>query len=198
MRRDQLIPFVIEQTERGERAYDIYSRLLKERIVFITGPIVDHTANVVVAQLLFLEKEDPAQDVDLYINSPGGEVSAALAIFDTMQIIKPDVSTICVGLAASAAALLLCGGAPGKRYALPSSRIMIHQPWGGVSGTVSDIDIEAREFLRLKRRINELLAQHTKKPIEQIERDTDRNFYMSAQEALEYGIIDKIIQPGGR
>ncbi|MHA2610149.1 MAG: ATP-dependent Clp protease proteolytic subunit [bacterium JZ-2024 1] len=198
MIRDQLIPFVIEQTERGERAYDIYSRLLKERIVFITGPIVDHTANVVVAQLLFLEKEDPAQDVDLYINSPGGEVSAALAIFDTMQIIKPDVSTICVGLAASAAALLLCGGAPGKRYALPSARIMIHQPWGGVTGTVSDIDIEAREFLRLKRRINELLAKHTNKPLERIEKDTDRNFYMSAQEALEYGIIDKIIQPGGR
>ncbi len=198
MTRAQLIPFVIEQTERGERAYDIYSRLLKERIVFITGPIHDHLANVVVAQLLFLEKEDPSKDVDLYINSPGGEVSASLAIFDTMQIIKPDVSTICVGLAASAAALLLSGGAKGKRFALPSARIMIHQPWGGVSGTVSDIDIEAKEFLRLRQRINQLLMEHTGQPLKQIEKDTDRNFYMSAQEALQYGIVDKIIQPGER
>ncbi|HLS90113.1 MAG TPA: ATP-dependent Clp endopeptidase proteolytic subunit ClpP [Limnochordia bacterium] len=187
-----LVPIVVEQTNRGERAYDIYSRLLKERIIFIGGPIDDEVANLVVAQLLYLEAEDPEKDITLYINSPGGVVYAGLAIYDTMQYVKPDVATYCVGFAASAAALLLAGGAPGKRRALPYSRIMIHQPWGGTRGQATELEIEAREILRLKRIGNEILAKHTGKPIEQIEKDTERNFYMSAEEALEYGIIDGI------
>jgi ATP-dependent Clp protease, proteolytic subunit ClpP len=187
-----LVPIVVEQTNRGERAYDIYSRLLKERIIFIGGPIDDEVANLVVAQLLYLEAEDPEKDITLYINSPGGVVYAGLAIYDTMQYVKPDVATYCVGFAASAAALLLAGGAPGKRRALPYSRIMIHQPWGGTRGQATELEIEAREILRLKRIGNEILAKHTGRPIEQIEKDTERNFYMSAEEALEYGIIDGI------
>ena len=187
-----LVPMVVEQTNRGERAFDIYSRLLKERIVFIGGPIDDEVANLVIAQLLFLESEDPEKDITLYINSPGGVVYSGLAIYDTMQYVKPDVATYCVGFAASAAALLLAAGAPGKRRALPYSRVMIHQPWGGSRGQATEIEIEAREILRLKRIGNEILSRHTGKPIEQVERDTERNFYMSAEEALEYGIIDGI------
>jgi ATP-dependent Clp protease protease subunit len=184
---------VVEQTNRGERAYDIYSRLLKDRIIFIGGPIDDHVANLVIAQLLFLESEDPEKDIALYINSPGGVVYSGLAIYDTIQYIKPDVSTICIGMAASMAALLLAAGTKGKRYALPYSRIMIHQPWGGTRGQATDIEIEAREILRLKRIGNEILAKHTGQPIERIERDTDRNYYMSAHEALEYGLIDGVL-----
>jgi len=184
---------VVEQTNRGERAYDIYSRLLKDRIIFIGGPIDDHVANLVIAQLLFLESEDPENDISLYINSPGGIVYSGLAIYDTIQYIKPDVSTICIGMAASMAALLLAAGTRGKRYALPYSRIMIHQPWGGTRGQATDIEIEAREILRLKRIGNEILSKHTGQPIDRIERDTDRNYYMSAQEALEYGLIDGVL-----
>ncbi|MCS7229033.1 MAG: ATP-dependent Clp endopeptidase proteolytic subunit ClpP [Candidatus Kryptonium sp.] len=190
---DQLVPIVVEQTSRGERAYDIFSRLLKERIVFIGTPIDDTVASLVIAQLLFLESEDPDKDIYLYINSPGGLISAGLAIYDTMQYIKPDVATICIGMAASMAAVILAGGAKGKRTALPNSRIMIHQPWGGVQGTAADIRIQAEEILRMKRKINEILAKHTGKPIEQIEKDTDRDYYMSAEEAKEYGIIDQIL-----
>lgn len=189
-----LVPMVVEQTNRGERAYDIYSRLLKERIVFIGGPIDDDVANLVIAQLLYLESEDPERDITLYINSPGGVVYAGLAIYDTMQYIKPDVATYCVGLAASMGALLLTAGTPGKRFALRYSRIMIHQPWGGTRGQASEIEIEAREILRLKRIGNEILARHTGKPIEQVERDTDRNYYMSAEEAKDYGLIDGILR----
>lgn len=189
-----LVPMVVEQTNRGERAYDIYSRLLKERIIFIGGPIDDHVANLVIAQLLFLEAEDPEKDVTLYINSPGGVVYSGLAIYDTMQYIKPDVATYCVGLAASMGALLLAAGAPGKRFALPYSRIMIHQPWGGARGQASEVEIEAREILRLKHIGNEILARHTGKSIEQVERDTDRNYYMSAEEAKEYGVIDDTLR----
>ena len=188
-----MIPMVVEQTNRGERAYDIYSRLLKERIVFIGGAVDDYVANLVIAQLLFLESEDPTKDISIYINSPGGVVYAGLAIYDTMQYIKPDVSTICIGMAASMGALLLAAGAKGKRYALPYSRIMIHQPMGGVRGQATEIEIEAREILRLKRIGNEILARHTGQPLERIERDTDRNFYMSAEEAKEYGLIDGIL-----
>jgi ATP-dependent Clp protease protease subunit len=190
---NQLVPIVVEQTSRGERAYDIFSRLLKERIVFIGTPIDDAVASLVIAQLLFLESEDPDKDIYLYINSPGGSISAGLAIYDTMQYIKPDVATICIGMAASMAAVILAGGAKGKRTALPNSRIMIHQPWGGVQGTAADIRIQAEEILKMKRKINEILAKHTGKPIEQIERDTDRDYYMSAEEAKEYGIIDQIL-----
>ncbi|MEN3039410.1 MAG: ATP-dependent Clp endopeptidase proteolytic subunit ClpP [Candidatus Kryptonium sp.] len=190
---DQLVPIVVEQTSRGERAYDIFSRLLKERIVFIGTPIDDTVASLVIAQLLFLESEDPDKDIYLYINSPGGLISAGLAIYDTMQYIKPDVATICIGMAASMAAVILAGGAKGKRTALPNSRIMIHQPWGGVQGTAADIRIQAEEILRMKRKINEILAKHTGKPVEQIEKDTDRDYYMSAEEAKEYGIIDQIL-----
>lgn len=193
MTYDQLVPIVVEQTSRGERAYDIFSRLLKERIVFIGTPIDDAVASLVIAQLLFLESEDPDKDIYLYINSPGGIISAGLAIYDTMQYIKPDVATICIGMAASMAAVILAGGAKGKRTALPNSRIMIHQPWGGVQGTAADIRIQAEEILRMKRKINEILAKHTGKPIEQIEKDTDRDYYMSAEEAKEYGIIDQIL-----
>jgi ATP-dependent Clp protease protease subunit len=188
-----LIPMVVEQTNRGERAYDIYSRLLKERIVFIGGPIDDNVANLVIAQLLFLESEDPEKDIHLYINSPGGVVYSGLAIYDTMQLIKPDISTICIGMAASMAALLLAAGTKGKRYALPYSRIMIHQPLGGAQGQASMIEIQAREILRLKKIGNEILQRHTGQPLEQIERDTDRDFYMSAEQAKEYGIIDGIL-----
>ena len=188
-----LVPMVVEQTNRGERAYDIYSRLLKDRIIFIGGPINDYVANLIIAQLLFLESEDPEKDISLYINSPGGVVYSGLAIYDTIQYIKPDVSTICIGMAASMAALLLAAGTKGKRYALPYSRIMIHQTWGGTRGQATDIEIEAREILRLKRIGNEILTRHTGQPLERIERDTDRNYYMSAQEALEYGLIDGVL-----
>lgn len=188
-----LVPMVVEQTNRGERAYDIYSRLLKERIVFVGGPINDQVANLVIAQLLFLESEDPEKDISLYINSPGGQVYSMLAMYDTMQHVRPDVSTICLGMAASAAAVLLAAGAPGKRFALPYSRIMIHQPWGGAQGQAADIEIEAREILRVRRNINEILAKHTGTDLEKVERDTDRNFYMSAEEAKEYGLIDSIL-----
>jgi len=188
-----LIPFVVERTERGERAYDIYSRLLKDRIVFIGNPVNDDVANAVIAQLLFLEKEDPDKDIDLYINSPGGAVSAGLAIYDSMQLVKPDISTICMGLAASLGALLLSAGAPGKRYALPFSRILIHQPLGGAQGQASDIDIAAKEITKMRKIINDIMAKHTGQPLEKIEKDTDRDFYMSAEEAKEYGIIDEIL-----
>lgn len=189
-----LVPMVVEQTNRGERAYDIYSRLLKDRIVFIGGPIDDHVANLVIAQLLFLESEDPDKDIHLYINSPGGVVYSGLAIYDTMQYIRPDVSTICVGMAASMAALLLSAGAKGKRFALPYSRIMIHQPLGGARGQASEIEIEAREILRIKETLNNILVDHTGQPLERIEKDTDRNFYMSAEEAKEYGILDGVLK----
>lgn len=190
---NQLVPIVVEQTGRGERAFDIFSRLLKERIVFLGTPIDDSIASLIIAQLLFLESEDPDKDIHLYINSPGGSVSAGLAIYDTIQYIRPDVSTICIGMAASMGAVLLAGGAPGKRTALPNARIMIHQPWGGVQGTASDISIQAEEILKTKKRINEILASHTNKPLEQVERDTDRDKYLAAQEAKDYGLIDNIL-----
>lgn len=191
-----LIPTVIEQTSRGERAYDIYSRLLKERIIFLGGPINDHVANLVVAQLLFLQAQDPDKDIDLYINSPGGSVTAGFAIHDTMQHIRPKVRTICVGLAASMGAFLLAAGAQGRRYALPNSKIMIHQPWGGAQGQASDIEIHAREILRDRDRLNQLLAKYTGKDIETIARDTDRDRYMTGEEAKEYGIVDNILEEG--
>ena len=187
------MPYVVEQTHRGERAYDIYSRLLKDRIVFIGTPIDDDVANVVIAQLLFLESEDPDKDISLYINSPGGSVTAGLAIYDTMQYVKPGVSTICIGQAASMAAVLLAAGAPSKRFAVPNARIMIHQLSGGFSGQATDIEIQAREALRLKRRLDELLSRHTRQPIERIEKDTDRDYFMSPGEAKEYGLIDEVI-----
>ena len=190
---NQLVPIVIEQTPRGERAYDIYSRLLKDRIILLGFPIDDHIANLVVAQLLFLESEDPDKDIYMYINSPGGVVTAGLAIYDTMQYIKPDVCTICMGQAASMGAFLLAAGTKGKRYALPSSRIMIHQPLGGFQGQATDIEIHAREILRLKKYLNEKLAEHTGQPLEKVEADTERDYFMSAQEAVEYGLIDKVI-----
>lgn len=188
-----LVPMVIEQSGRGERAYDIYSRLLKERIVFLVGPVTDATANLVVAQLLFLESENPDKDIHFYINSPGGSVTAGLAIYDTMQFIKPDVSTLCVGQAASMGAFLLATGAKGKRFCLPNSRVMIHQPLGGFQGQASDIEIHAREILFLRSRLNEVLSKHTGKPVEQIEKDTDRDNFLSASAALEYGLIDKVM-----
>ena len=189
-----LIPMVVEQTNRGERAYDIYSRLLKDNIIFIGTAIDDNVANLVTAQLLFLEAEDPERDVSLYINSPGGVVTAGMAIYDTIQFIRPDVATICIGQAASVAALLLAAGTPGKRFALPNSRLLIHQPtMGGLSGQATDIDIHAREILRIRASLNEIMAKHTGQPIEKIERDMDRDFWMSAQQAREYGIIDEII-----
>jgi len=188
----QLVPMVVEQTGRGERAYDIFSRLLKERIVFIGTPIDDTIASLVIAQLLFLESEDPDKDINLYINSPGGSVSSGLAIYDTIQYIRPDVSTICIGLAASMGAVLLAGGTKGKRSGLPNSRIMIHQPWGGVQGTASDISIQAEEILRTKKRLNEILANHSGQPLNIIERDTDRDRYMSSDEAKAYGLIDNV------
>jgi ATP-dependent Clp protease protease subunit len=189
-----LIPMVVEQTNRGERAYDIYSRLLRDNIIFIGTPIDDNVANLVTAQLLFLEAEDPEKDVQLYINSPGGSVTAGLAIYDTMQFIRPNVATICIGQAASAAALLLAAGTQGKRYALPNSRVLIHQPsMGGLSGQATDIDIHAREILRMRANINEIMAKHTGQSLEKIERDVERDFWMSAQQAKEYGMIDEII-----
>ena len=190
---NQLVPIVVEQTGRGERAYDIFSRLLKERIVFIGMPIDDVIASLVIAQLLFLESEDPDKDIHVYINSPGGTVSSGLAIYDTMQYIRPDVSTICIGMAASMAAVLLAGGTKGKRTALPNSRIMIHQPWGGVQGTATDISIQAEEILEMKKRINQILANHCHKPAEQVEKDTDRDYYMSSEDAKTYGLIDNIL-----
>lgn len=188
-----LVPMVVEQTNRGERSYDIYSRLLKERIVFLGGEINDHVANLVVAQLLYLDSEDPEKDIHLYINSPGGVVYSGLAIYDTIQYIKADVSTICIGMAASMGALLLTAGTKGKRFALPHSRVMIHQPLGGTRGQASQIEIEAREILRLKRMGNEILQKHSGQPIERIENDTDRDYYMSADEAVEYGLIDHVM-----
>ncbi|OAT82224.1 ATP-dependent Clp endopeptidase proteolytic subunit ClpP [Desulfotomaculum copahuensis] len=187
-----LVPIVVEQTNRGERAYDIYSRLLKDRILFIGGPIDDYVANLVIAQMLFLEAEDPEKDIHLYINSPGGVVTAGMAIYDTMQYVKPDVSTICLGQAASMGSFLLTAGAKGKRYALPYARIMLHQPLGGVQGQATDIEIHAKEILKMKDTLNELLSKHTGQPRERIDRDTERDFFMSAQEAKEYGIIDEV------
>jgi ATP-dependent Clp protease protease subunit len=187
------VPIVVEQSARGERAYDIYSRLLKERVVFLVGPVEDHVANVIIAQLLFLESENPDKDIHLYINSPGGLVTAGLAIYDTMQFIKPDVSTMCVGQAASMGALLLAGGAKGKRYALPHSRIMIHQPLGGFQGQATDIDIHAREILKTRERLNEILALHTGQPLERIQQDTDRDYFMGGTEAVDYGLIDAVL-----
>ncbi len=187
------VPIVVEQSNRGERSYDIYSRLLKDRIVFVTGEIDDTMANLVIAQLLFLESEDPDKDIHLYINSPGGSVSAGLAIYDTMQYIKPDVSTICMGMAASMASVLLAAGAPGKRFALPYSRVMIHQPLGGVQGQASEIEITAREILRIRDEMNGILASHTGQTKEKIAQDTDRDNYMSSQEAKEYGLIDEVV-----
>jgi ATP-dependent Clp protease protease subunit len=188
-----LIPMVIETSGRGERAYDIYSRLLKERVVFLVGPVNDVTANLIVAQLLFLESENPDKDISLYINSPGGSVTAGLAIYDTMQFIKPDVSTLCVGQAASMGSFLLAAGAKGKRYCLPNSRIMIHQPMGGFQGQASDVEIHAKEILYVKQRLNEMLAKHTGQPMERIERDTDRDNFLSAEAAVEYGLADKVL-----
>ena len=189
-----LIPIVVEQSARGERSYDIYSRLLKERVVFLCGSVDDLVSNVVVAQLLFLESENPDKDVHLYINSPGGLVTAGLAVYDTMQFIKPDVSTMCVGQAASMGALLLAGGAEGKRYCLPHSRMMIHQPLGGFQGQASDVDIHAREILRTRERLNDILAAHTGQPIERIRTDTDRDRFMEANEAQEYGLVDEVLR----
>ena len=188
-----LVPMVVEQSGRGERAYDIYSRLLKERVVFLVGPVNDATANLIVAQLLFLESENPDKDIYFYINSPGGSVSAGLAIYDTMQFIKPDVSTLCIGQAASMGAFLLTAGAKGKRFCLPNSRVMIHQPMGGFQGQASDIEIHAKEILYLRSRLNEIMAKHTGQPIERIERDTDRDNFLSGAEAVEYGLVDKVL-----
>ncbi|WP_312706796.1 ATP-dependent Clp endopeptidase proteolytic subunit ClpP [Stenotrophomonas sp.] len=189
-----MVPMVVEQTSRGERAYDIYSRLLKERLIFLVGPIDDHMANVVVAQLLFLEAENPEKDISIYINSPGGVVTAGMAIYDTMQYIKPDVSTICVGQAASMGALLLASGAAGKRYALPNSRVMIHQPLGGFQGQATDIDIHAREILTLRARLNEVLAKHTGQSLETIARDTERDNFKSAVDSVAYGLVDQVLE----
>lgn len=189
-----LVPMVVETSGRGERAYDIYSRLLKERVVFMVGPVTDDTANLVVAQLLFLESENPDKDISLYINSPGGSITAGMSIYDTMQFIKPDVSTLCIGQACSMGAFLLSAGAKGKRYALPNSRVMIHQPLGGFQGQASDIEIHAKEILYLKEKLNRMLADQTGQPLEQIERDTDRDNFMSADAAKEYGLIDQVLQ----
>lgn len=188
-----MVPIVIEQSGRGERAYDIYSRLLRERVVFMVGPVNDQTANLVIAQMLFLESENPDKDISLYINSPGGSVSAGLAIFDTMQFIKPDVSTLCVGMAASMGAFLLAAGAKGKRFTLPNSRVMIHQPLGGVSGQASDIEIHAKEILALRDKLNTILSERTGQSLETISRDTDRDNFMSAEDAVQYGIVDKVL-----
>ena len=189
-----LVPMVIETTGRGERAYDIYSRLLKERVIFMVGAVEDHMANLIVAQLLFLESENPDKDIHLYINSPGGAVNAGMAIYDTMQFVRPQISTVCIGQAASMGAVILAGGAPGKRFTLPHSRIMIHQPWGGFQGQATDIDIHAREILRLRDRLNSVLAAHTGRDVDTIATDTERDNFMDENEALEYGIIDKIIK----
>lgn len=189
-----LVPMVVEQTARGERAYDIYSRLLKERVIFVVGPVEDYMANLIVAQLLFLESENPEKDIALYINSPGGSVSAGLAIYDTMQFIKPDVSTMCIGMAASMGAVLLAGGAKGKRYSLPHSRIMIHQPLGGFQGQASDIELHAREVLDARDRLNRILAHHTGQSIDKIRKDTDRDNFMSGEAAVAYGLVDKVLE----
>jgi len=188
-----LVPMVVEQSGRGERAYDIYSRLLKERVVFLVGPVNDVTANLIVAQLLFLESENPDKDIYFYINSPGGSVSAGLAVYDTMQFIKPDVSTLCIGQAASMGSFLLAAGEKGKRFCLPNSRVMIHQPLGGFQGQASDIEIHAREILNIRARLNQMLAKHTGQPVERIEKDTDRDNFMSATDAVEYGLVDKVL-----
>jgi ATP-dependent Clp protease protease subunit len=188
-----MVPIVIEQSGRGERAYDIYSRLLRERVIFLVGPVNDQTANLVVAQLLFLESENPDKDISLYINSPGGSVSAGLSVFDTMQFIKPDVSTLCMGLAASMGAFLLAAGAKGKRFALPNSRIMIHQPSGGAQGQATDIEIQAREILKLRESLNKILSERTGQPLEKIRNDSERDFFMSGSEAKEYGLIDQVL-----
>ncbi|MFM2323283.1 MAG: ATP-dependent Clp endopeptidase proteolytic subunit ClpP [Pseudomonadota bacterium] len=192
-----LIPMVVEQSGRGERSYDIYSRLLKERVVFLVGPVNDQTANLVVAQLLFLESENPDKDISLYINSPGGSVSAGMAIYDTMQFIKPDVSTLCMGMAASMGAFLLSSGTKGKRFSLPNSRVMIHQPLGGAQGQATDIEIHAREILRLRKDLNQILSENTGQPLEKIERDTERDYFMAAHEAKEYGLVDRVIKHRG-
>ncbi|MDT4288501.1 ATP-dependent Clp endopeptidase proteolytic subunit ClpP [Methylomonas sp. MO1] len=188
-----LVPIVVEQTARGERSFDIYSRLLKERVIFLVGQVEDYSANLVVAQLLFLESENPDKDIHLYINSPGGSVTAGMSIYDTMQFIKPDVSTMCIGQAASMGALLLAGGAQGKRYCLPHSRVMIHQPLGGFQGQASDFDIHAREILAIRDRLNKILAHHTGQPLEKIQQDTDRDNFLSSQQAVDYGLIDKVL-----
>lgn len=190
----QLVPMVVEQTSRGERSYDIYSRLLKERIIFLVGQVEDHMANLVVAQMLFLESENPDKDIYLYINSPGGSVTAGLSIYDTMQFIKPDVSTLCIGQAASMGALLLAGGAAGKRYALPHARTMIHQPLGGFQGQASDIEIHAKEIIEVRERLNKILSEHTGKSMEDIQKDTDRDNFMNAETSVEYGLIDKVME----
>src|SRR5210317_1887933 len=192
-----MVPMVIEQTSRGERSYDIYSRLLKERVVFMVGPVEDYMANVIVAQLLFLESENPDKDIHLYINSPGGSVTAGLAIYDTMQFIKADVSTMCIGQAASMGAILLAGGAKGKRYCLPNARTMIHQPSGGAQGQATDIDIQAKEILIIRRRLNELMAEHSGQTLEVIERDTERDRFMNAEQSKEYGLIDEVVSTRG-
>ena len=192
-----LVPMVVEQTARGERAYDIYSRLLKERVVFIVGPVDDQVANLVVAQLLYLESENPDKDINLYINSPGGTVSSGLSIYDTMQFVKPDISTICIGQAASMGAVLLAGGTKGKRFCLPHSRVMIHQPIAGFQGQASDIDIHAKEVLQTRDRLNDILVQHTGQPLKQIQKDTDRDHFMSGENAVEYGLIDTVLARRG-
>jgi ATP-dependent Clp protease protease subunit len=191
---DNLVPMVVEQTSRGERAYDIYSRLLKERIIFLVGPVDDYSANLIVAQLLFLESENPTKDISLYINSPGGSVTAGMSIFDTMQFIKPDISTLCIGQAASMGAILLCGGAQKKRYALPNSRVMIHQPLGGVQGQATDIDIQAKEILLVRERLNQILAKNTGQTLSKIQADTERDNFMTSPEAKKYGLIDEILE----
>ena len=193
----QLVPIVVEQTSRGERSYDIYSRLLKERVIFLVGPVEDHMANLVVAQLLFLESENPDKDIHLYINSPGGSVTAGLSIYDTMQFVKPDVSTMCIGQAASMGAVLLAGGAQSKRFALPHSRTMIHQPLGGFQGQAADIEIHAKEILEVRERLNAILAKHTGQPLERIQQDTDRDFFLSANESVDYGLIDSVMEARG-
>ncbi len=189
----QLVPMVVEQTARGERAFDIYSRLLKERIIFLTGPVEDHMANLVVAQLLFLEAENPDKDISLYINSPGGVITAGMSIYDTMQFIKPDVSTLCIGQACSMGAFLLAGGTKGKRHCLPNARVMIHQPSGGAQGQATDIEIHAREILKMRENLNQLLAEHTGRTLAEIQRDTERDYFMSAEEALKYGLVDSVL-----
>ncbi|MFC6439406.1 ATP-dependent Clp endopeptidase proteolytic subunit ClpP [Bowmanella sp. JS7-9] len=191
--QDALVPIVVEQTAKGERSYDIYSRLLKERVIFMVGQVEDHMANLIVAQMLFLESENPDQDIYLYINSPGGSVTAGMAIYDTMKFIKPDISTVCIGQAASMGAFLLSGGTKGKRYCLPNSRVMIHQPLGGFQGQASDFEIHAREILSIKDKLNRLLAEHTGQDLERVARDTDRDNFMSAAEAVEYGLVDKVL-----
>ena len=191
--KNQLVPMVVEQTPRGERAFDIYSRLLKERVIFITGPIEDHMANLVVAQLLFLEAENPEKDINIYINSPGGSVTSGMSIYDTMSYIKPDISTLCIGQASSMGAILLTGGTKGQRFALPNSRIMIHQPLGGFQGQATDIEIHAQEILKIRTKLNEILSQHSGKDIDKVSQDTERDNFMSGDEAVKYGLIDKVI-----